>query len=182
MAEDLAGALNMRAWFLYLSSPHTSDLLTTAEALVPDSQEADELVVSGLQRALREFRQYPVHTDFRVWLFGELVRTYQDPWRRARRWLRRTVLGEEAPQRLPGMAGGMRGGSDAERARAALCRLRAEWRVPLVLRDVAGFTYREIAAVMGLPVGRVQSRIAQARQALGRQLGVTARASTGTLV
>jgi len=179
MAEDLVGALNARAWFVYMSSPYMSDLLTTAEALAADGEEAEELLVSAMDRALHDFRAYPVTTDLRVWLFRALVRTYQSPWRRAARWLRRGVSGE-GPRPLRGVVSGSR--SEAGQVRAALGQLPARCRVPLVLGDVAGFTYRQIGEILGVPVGQVRSRIARARQALGRLLGVAAaRAGTGRI-
>jgi RNA polymerase sigma-70 factor (ECF subfamily) len=54
---------------------------------------------------------------------------------------------------------------------AALGRLSEEFRMPLVLRDVVGLDYAEIATVLGIPGGTVRSRIARARAALARDLG-----------
>ena len=53
----------------------------------------------------------------------------------------------------------------------ALCRLRPEWREPVVLRDVGGLDYAEIADQLGLPPGTVRSRIARGRRQLAEMLG-----------
>lgn len=54
---------------------------------------------------------------------------------------------------------------------AALQGLPEEFRTPVVLRDVAGLDYAEIAAVLSIPPGTVRSRIARGRAALARQMG-----------
>ncbi len=53
----------------------------------------------------------------------------------------------------------------------ALCRLRPEWREPVVLRDVGGLDYAEIADQLGIPPGTVRSRIARGRRQLAEMLG-----------
>ena len=53
---------------------------------------------------------------------------------------------------------------------AALIQLAEEFRVPIVLRDVADFDYAEIADTLGIPVGTVKSRIARGRGALAQLL------------
>ena len=61
--------------------------------------------------------------------------------------------------------------ADATRLRNAIAALPAEFRETLVLREVHGLDYREIAAVTGKPVGTVMSRLARARQRLISELG-----------
>jgi RNA polymerase sigma factor (sigma-70 family) len=53
--------------------------------------------------------------------------------------------------------------ADAARVQTALAALPAAFRETLVLRDLQGFDYREIAAITGVPVGTVMSRLARAR-------------------
>ncbi len=54
---------------------------------------------------------------------------------------------------------------------AALARLPEEFRVPVVLRDLADLDYGEIADALSIPVGTVKSRIARGRAQLARLLG-----------
>jgi RNA polymerase sigma-70 factor (ECF subfamily) len=63
---------------------------------------------------------------------------------------------------------------------AALQRLPEEFRAPVVLRDLAGLDYAEIAAVLDIPPGTVRSRIARGRAALARHLGNQAPAAGRT--
>jgi len=62
--------------------------------------------------------------------------------------------------------------TDERRAavRSALARLPAEFRIPLVLKEIDGMKYHEIAAVIGCPVGTVRSRIHRARGELRERL------------
>lgn len=64
----------------------------------------------------------------------------------------------------------------------ALCRLRPEWREPVVLRDVGGLDYAEIADQLGIPPGTVRSRIARGRRQLAELLGAepSARSDAGS--
>jgi RNA polymerase sigma-70 factor (ECF subfamily) len=56
------------------------------------------------------------------------------------------------------------------KVRAALAKLRREWRQLLVLRDIEGLSYAEICAITGLPPGTVRSGLHRARLALHRKL------------
>ena len=56
--------------------------------------------------------------------------------------------------------------ADVARVQTAIASLPAPFRETLVLRDLQGFDYREIAAITGVPVGTVMSRLARARRRL----------------
>ena len=58
----------------------------------------------------------------------------------------------------------------AERLRRALEQLPAEFREAIVLREIEGLSYREVAAIAGIPVGTVMSRLARARRRLQTEL------------
>jgi len=64
--------------------------------------------------------------------------------------------------------------ADAARLEAAIADLPVPFRETLVLRDVQGLDYREIAEVTGVPIGTVMSRLARARRRLIVRLGTEA--------
>ena len=64
--------------------------------------------------------------------------------------------------------------ADAARLEAAIAELPVPFRETLVLRDVQGLDYREIAEVTGVPIGTVMSRLARARSRLIARLGTEA--------
>ena len=65
--------------------------------------------------------------------------------------------------------------SDARRLHQCLARLSAEHREVLVLREFEAMSYREISAVVGVPIGTVMSRLARARDTLASELGAAGR-------
>ena len=65
--------------------------------------------------------------------------------------------------------------SDRAELQRALDRLQPEYRETLVLRELEGLSYKEIARVTGAPIGTVMSRLARARRRLQEALGIGAR-------
>lgn len=59
---------------------------------------------------------------------------------------------------------------EIQRIRAAIATLTLEFREVVVLRDIEGLSYKEIAAIAGVPIGTVMSRLARGRQQLQQQL------------
>lgn len=134
--------------------------LTGNDADAADAtQETLLAVVRGLPRFDRRSR-------FGTWSYRIAVNASLDELRRRRR----------RPE--PGLDEAMAGeehGSDAVDTRidvdAALAHLAPEFRAPVVLRDLCGLDYAEIAEVLGIPDGTVRSRIARGRRALIPLLG-----------
>ena len=81
------------------------------------------------------------------------------------------VVSEQAPE-TPEAA--LIAKADAARLEAAIAELPVPFRETLVLRDVQGLDYREIAEVTGVPIGTVMSRLARARHRLIARLGTEA--------
>ena len=113
-------------------------------------------VVKGLPR-------FDGRSRFSTWLYRVAVNSSLDEMRRR---ARRPVPVDELPTGVePAGAAGpdVAAAADVE---AALMRLPVEFRAPVVLRDLCGLDYAEIAEVLRLPPGTVRSRIARGRAAL----------------
>ncbi|SMG00556.1 RNA polymerase sigma-54 factor RpoN [Burkholderia singularis] len=131
--------------------------------LTRDVHSADDLVQASLERALSRWSQRRDDTALRSWLFTILYRQFLDARRRAKRhaWLLGRLHEDDEPQ-----------WPSAEReasARAMLTafgRLCDEQRSLLLLVAVEGFSYQEVADLLGVPIGTVMSRLSRARQAL----------------
>ncbi|MCB0954535.1 MAG: sigma-70 family RNA polymerase sigma factor [Ilumatobacteraceae bacterium] len=152
--------------------------ITGNEADAADAaQEALIAVVRGLQR-------FDGRSAFSTWVYRVATNASLDELRRRRRRPiasvdrdhhdphddhapRRTEAADPAAERPIDMV--------AERMAtdAALAGLAEEFRVPVVLRDVADLDYAEIAEVLGVPIGTVKSRIARGRGMLAGALGRT---------
>jgi RNA polymerase sigma-70 factor (ECF subfamily) len=142
---------------------------TMAYRLTGDDEEARDLAQDVLVRLHRGLSRYRAG-NFEGWLYRTTVNAFRDRLRKRKR-LREDVLGEEPP--------GMRTGGIVEEAvqqlelhdvvQRALVKLPPEYREAVVLRDLQGRSYEEIAEILGIPAGTVRSRIHRGREAL-RQL------------
>jgi len=137
--------------------PHLRSLYTVAVRLTRNAHDAEDLVQEACLRAYRSRRLYQPGTDIRAWLFTILYRAQTDTLRRASRRLRTVSLADENAPEPP--APSAPSGDVAE----ALERLPDVYRAAVVLRDVEGFGYDEIAAILQVPVGTVMSRIYRGR-------------------
>ncbi|HTT80817.1 MAG TPA: RNA polymerase sigma factor [Stellaceae bacterium] len=149
-----------------------------ARGLAGTATEADDLVQAACERALTRRHQFQEGTRFDSWLF-RIVQTIWIDQLRARRVRKEDAevgdehLGSDAPVRRIEARLGL-----AE-VRRAIERLSPDQRTVLMLVTVEGLSYREAAAVVGVPVGTVMSRLARARIALQQSLAAgAARRST----
>ena len=134
-----------------------------AYALVRDHAAADDLVQDCLERALSRWHLRRLDGDLRAWLFTILRNLYVNGYRARRR------RGAEAPFEealSPGAPPDQEAMIEARDALAALDQLSEPQRSLLLLIGVEDLSYAEAAAVLGLPVGTVMSRLSRARQQL----------------
>jgi RNA polymerase sigma-70 factor (ECF subfamily) len=142
---------------------------TMAYRLTGDDEEARDLaqdVLIRLHRGLARYRE----GNFEGWLYRTTVNAFRDRLRKRKR-LREDALPDEPP--------GMKTGGVVEETvqlqelhdvvQRALVKLPPEYREAVVLRDLEGRSYDEIAEILDIPAGTVRSRIHRGREAL-RQL------------
>lgn len=155
--------------FESVALPHSRSLLRVARRLTFDSAIAEYLVQETLLRAWRSFDQWEPGTNARAWLFRILFNVYYAQGRK----IRSTPL--LVPFQLPGRETLPHGGADfsaldSAMLSAALDRLSEEHRAAILLAVVEGFTCRELAEILSLPIGTVMSRLSRARQSLRESL------------
>ena len=141
-----------------------------ARSLARDPDRADDLVQAACQRALERLEQVREGKRLDSWLYRIVYTRWIDKVRRGKtRSTHLVVLSrEDAP-----IAANAASGPDLETAmdiRQALEKLPAEHHAALTLVSVEGYSYEEAAAVLDVPVGTVASRVARARNMLGRLL------------
>ena len=156
---------------------HLDALYGVAFRMVKEASAAEDLVHDTILKAIGAQKQYQLGTNLKAWLLRILTNTFINRHRRG--GLERDVL--EGPDAGPLAdrwigAATMRAMRDPERdalaplleaeVRRALDELPEEFRLAIVLSDVEGLTYKEIADVMGCPVGTVMSRLHRARKLL----------------
>ncbi|MDE2971926.1 MAG: RNA polymerase sigma factor [Acidobacteriota bacterium] len=145
---------------------------SVALAILRDRSEAEDAAQEAYLRAFRRASGYRGEGPVGAWLCRISVRAAHDALRRAGR--QRRLLEVAGPPGDPGERAGSAEPEEDLRRRieleSALRRLPDDEREALVLKEVAGMTYREISESCGVPLGTVQSRIHRARQRLAEAL------------
>jgi len=139
-----------------------------ARALTGNAHDADDLVQTGLEKALAKSGQLRDGAAVCSWMFGILRNAWIDEARsRSRR--NRMFAPEELGESVADPAAG--GQTEALAVQAALARLPQEQREAVALVLIEGLSYAEAAQITGVPVGTVTSRLARGREALQGLLG-----------
>ncbi|KHA72915.1 ECF RNA polymerase sigma factor EcfG [Pseudomonas fluorescens] len=136
-----------------------------AVSLTRNSSSADDLVQASLERALSSWGDKRADGDLRAWLFAILYRQFLDAHRRSRRYARMLEFFTGRDDAEPSVERTV----IAQSTLQAFDRLPSEQRALLLMVSVEGLSYKEVAEILGAPIGTVMSRLSRARQAL-RQL------------
>jgi RNA polymerase sigma-70 factor (ECF subfamily) len=145
--------------------PHRRALYAASYRLTGRAQDAEDLVQETYLRAYRAFERYTPGTNIRGWLFTILYRVRTDDLRRAAcRVATVSLLCEPA-----GRTG--EAPFESEDLERALLGLPEGYRAAVLLRDLEGFSYQEIARMLQLPIGTVMSRLHRSRAMLRSALG-----------
>ena len=160
--------------FQDLALPQITPLYNHACWLAQDAIEAEDLVQETLAKALRAFDSFEQGTNFKAWIFRILRNTFLSS--RTAIANARTVFLEDQPGALEAADSSLSPEaelirlSDQASVRRALEQLAPHLREVLLLCDLEELKYREIAAILDVPIGTVMSRLARARQSLREQL------------
>ncbi|MGB9069943.1 MAG: sigma-70 family RNA polymerase sigma factor [Candidatus Acidiferrales bacterium] len=153
--------------------PHSGSLLRVARRLASDPATAEDLVQETFYRAWRSFEQFQTGTNIRAWLFRILFNAFYAQ----RRQMSATpiLVSLETPGVEPGPTRPTAiSFADAAEVSSALDALSSEHRTVLLLAVVEGFTCREMAQILDLPIGTVMSRLSRGRQAMRDRLAPAA--------
>jgi RNA polymerase sigma-70 factor (ECF subfamily) len=164
-----------------LVEEHHRLVLGLATHLLGDREEALDLSQEVFLSVFRTLHRFRGQSALRTWIFRIVVnqvRNRQRWWRRRHR-ASQVSLDEHIRDHGELVLGDDASTPDREftrrelgaRLRAAIQKLPFEQRTALVLREMEGLRYEEIAFSLGLPVGTVKSRLTRARQALREELG-----------
>jgi RNA polymerase sigma-70 factor (ECF subfamily) len=151
--------------------------------LTENSEEARDLTQETFLRAFQSIGRFRGEADLRTWIYRIAINQARNRWRWWRRRRRDSTVSLDATQgqtNQPLMATLVETSENPEQQtlaherevalRAALQKLGVSYRETVILRDIDGFSYEEIAATLGINVGTVKSRLARGRQELRRRL------------
>ncbi len=142
--------------FGWLLTRYRDRVVRLAAHVLRNPDEAEDAAQEAFVRAFRSLRGYSGRSSFYTWLYHIAVRVCLDR-RKLRRWTAETPLADE-------LAGGPREVAvDRLVVEALLDRLSPPMRAALVLREMDGLEYGEIAEVLDIPIGTVRSRLSAAR-------------------
>ena len=173
------------AAFEKLVNERSGEIYGLLYRLTENGEEARDLTQETFLRAFQSINHFRGESDLRTWIYRIAINQARNRWRWWRRRRREATVSIDEPE-----IGGGRLGLVAtlksptardpeqhtlqnERERAlqkALGGLRRVYREAVVLRDIEGFAYEEIANTLNISVGTVKSRLARGRQELRRKL------------
>jgi RNA polymerase sigma-70 factor (ECF subfamily) len=163
--------------------PFMDALYTAAMRMTHNAADAEDLVQETFLRGYRGYPRFEEGTNLRAWLYRILTNTFINSYRSKQRRPQESDLDDVEDlylyRRLGGLEASQRGRSaedelmdvvtDAE-VKAALDELPEQFRVAVLLADVEGFSYKEIADILDIPIGTVMSRLHRGRKGLQRLL------------
>jgi RNA polymerase sigma-70 factor (ECF subfamily) len=161
---------------------YSTGMFGYAATRMGNSTDAEDVVQETFIKAYRSFDRFQAGSDARSWLYQILINTMRDYFRRATS-RGQTVPIDDANQAEIEMSALMASPETlAEQKETmnmlghALTRLPEQLSAPLMLREIADQSYKEIAAALEIPIGTVMSRLSRARKLLagiiGPQLGL----------
>jgi RNA polymerase sigma-70 factor, ECF subfamily len=149
--------------------PHLEALLRTAVRMSGDRARAEDAVQETYLRAWRSFRTYQPETNCRAWLFRILLNVLKKAAGKKRRDPLAEAEDVEGSNKVIPLFPDVEGGSRQD-ILAAVSHLAPEFRDVLWLVIVEGFSYKETAQMLDIPMGTVMSRLYRARRELRRRL------------
>ncbi len=163
--------------------PLMSSLYSAALRMTRKPADAEDLVQETYLKAYRAYERFEAGTNLKAWMYRILTNTYINAYRKKQRRPDEQDLDDVEDLYLYHRIGGLEGstlGRSAEdelmdlfgedEVKAAVEDLPEHYRLPILLADVEGFAYKEIAEILDVPIGTVMSRLHRGRKQLQKRL------------
>jgi len=169
--------------FAELATPYMSALYAAALRMTRNPSDAEDLVQETYLRAYRGFGGFREGTNLKAWLYRILTNTFINTYRAKKRRPDQVDLDDVEDFYIFRRLGGLEA-ADAERTaetealaampddevKKALESIPEQFRMAVILADIEGFSYKEIAEILDVPIGTVMSRIHRGRKQLQKRL------------
>jgi RNA polymerase sigma-70 factor (ECF subfamily) len=156
--------------------PHLDTMYRVGRRLTGETADAEDLVQETLLKAWRGWGGFTPGSNVRAWLLTILRNAFISRWRSRKHEGTAISLDDADPHAIYRAVGG----EDPEgrffekvvdeKVLAAVEALPSEFREAVVLSDIEGLPYAEVAAILGVPVGTIKSRLFRARRQLQKSL------------
>ncbi len=180
MQQDQADRSDLESRFEAEALPLLPGMYSAAYRLTRNPSDAEDLVQETFLRAYRAFHQFESGTNLKAWLYRILMNTFINSYRKRQRepqtvsddeiadWYLYSKMNEAGLE--PSAETSVIESLPDEEVQEALSSLPEQFRVAVLLADVEGFSYKEIAEITGVPIGTVMSRLHRGRKALQKRL------------
>ncbi len=169
--------------FADLAMVHMGSMYSAALRMTRNPADAEDLVQETYLKAYRGFGSFQEGTNLKAWLYKILTNTFINSYRAKKRRPEQTELDEGEDLFLYHRLGGLEAVSAGRSAedelldhitdsdvKDAVESLPEAFRMAVLLADVEGFSYKEIAEIVDIPIGTVMSRLHRGRKALQKAL------------
>ena len=179
-AEAASTSQELGARFEAEALPLLPGLYSAAFRLTRNAADAEDLVQETFLRAYRGFHQFEPGTNLKAWLYRILTNTFINSYRKKQRepqtdsldetedWYLYSRMAERGTE--PSAETSVIESLPDEDVQEALSSLPEQFRIAVLLADVEGFSYKEIADITDVPIGTVMSRLHRGRKALEKRL------------
>jgi len=168
--------------FEALALPHMDSLYSTALRLSKNPLDAEDLVQDTYLRAYRFYDKFAPGTNFKAWIFKILTNTFINRYRKKQREPQKVDFEkvefsyseederQEVTREFVDIDTRIHESLFDDKVKDAIDRLPIDFRMVILLCDVHGFAYKEIAELVNTPIGTVMSRLSRARRQLQKYL------------
>lgn len=161
--------------------PYLDSLYNMAFRLTRNPVDAEDLVQETYLKAYRHYEKFQKGTNLKAWLFRILKNTFINGYRKRQNRPTHSafediedsfesIVSDQAPQRIKDPEEVALQNVLDEDVQGALDSLRDDYRMVILLVDIEGFSYKEAAEILDVPVGTVMSRLYRGRRTLEKVL------------
>lgn len=162
---------------------YTRQLYTAAMRVTRNPSDAEDLLQETFLKAYRAYHTFEAGTNLKAWLYRILTNTYINKYRKESRrpsevdlgsvedlYLYRRLGSEESAEAARTTEDRVLDGLVESDIKTAVENLPENFRLPVLLADLEGFSYKDIAEILDIPIGTVMSRLHRGRKAMQKAL------------